>query len=314
MPRLVLTAPLLLFACAGATAEGPPPDAMGGPKTTRNGDTTISFSQGVVQPPPAGTSVDLSTYEVRADEADRFVHCPPSGDLGQGWIPAIPEWKPPAAASGEPAPAPPAPEVQGQLPLTRTEKALEDTRATFRDCYHRGLVHDPTQEGHAAIVLRLDASGKVARAEAYGACGIQTEVVRCMRDAGARLHFAPPAPGDETVVLPVAFAPRAGEARYHAQSDAYTAAAYLAFEDVRGKLHACEASARSGGRRIDAFATFTMEIDREGRVGAINVDPYGGEQTILSCAAESVQQHLKLPAPSGGRATVVARLTFNPRR
>jgi hypothetical protein len=310
--RFVVSIAGLFIGCAGASAEGPPPEAA--VRTTRNGDTTISFSQGVVRPPAPGTSVDLSSFEVRADEADRFVHCPPAGDLGQGWIPPIPAWTPPATSSAQDAPAPQAPpEMQGQLPLTRTEKALQDTRSAFRDCYHRGLVHDPTQDGHVAVVLRLDRDGKVARAETYGACGLQPEVLRCMREVGSRLRFAPPAAGDETVVLPVVFAPRAGSPHFLQSNDGYTAAAFLAFEALRSELHACEASARRSGRRIDAFGTFTIEIDPHGRVTTINVDPYGGEQSILNCAAETVQK-LQLPPPQGGRATLVARLMFNPRR
>jgi hypothetical protein len=202
--------------------------------------------------------------------------------------------------------------MRGQLPLTRTEKALEDTRNTFRDCFHRGLVHDPMQEGHTAVVLRLDHDGKVARSETYGACGLQTEVLRCMRDAGARLRFAPPAPGDETVVLPVAFAPRAGGPHFEQSNGGYTAAMFLAFENLRPELHACETNARGAGRRMDAFGTFTLELDPRGRVTYINIDPYGGEQTTLSCTAEVVQ-HLQFPPPQGGRATLIVRVTYNPR-
>lgn len=300
---------VLLAACAGATPQ-PTTEAQG--HTYMVGDTAITFSQGAAKAPPPGTSVDTSDLEIRADGIDRFVSCPPSGELGQGWIPKVPDWTPPA---GPAAPAaPPAPrEVEGKLPLTATEKALEDTRLPFRDCYHRGLLRDPTQDGHVAIVLRLDRAGSVARAETHGACELQADVVRCMRDVAARLKFSPPAQGDETLVLPVVYAPRAGDPRHTAAGDAYTASAFLAVEALRPALHACEESGRSRGKRIDAFGTFTMEIDARGRVASVNVDPFGGEQSLLECAAETIQSKLELPPPAGGRATAIVRLTFNPR-
>lgn len=293
---------VLLFvtgvACGGASSES------AGPKDGHE-----------VPPPTPGTSIDIAELEIRADGLDRFAHCPPSGDLGQGWIPKIPDWTPPAASGLEvpqdQQPQQP-PEMQGQLPLTRTEKALEDTRNRFRDCYHMGLVHDPTQDGHVAVVLRLDQAGKVSKVESYGACELQHEVIRCLHDVAGKLRFAPPAKGDETVVLPVVFAPRAGRPHFEASSDSYAAQAFLAVEALRPALHGCEQQARTANRRIDAFATFTMEVDARGKITYVNVDPYGGEQTILSCAADVVQQ-LELPPPPGGRATLVTRFTFNPR-
>ena len=301
-------------ACGGATAETTGPETPT-KHTTKVGDTDIEWSQGEVQPRAPGTSIDVSDLEIRFDGMDRFSSCPPSGDLGQGWIPPIAEWTAPAASSTDPPPGDPppqGPDPEGKLPLTRTEKAIEDTRNRFRDCYHMGLVHDPTQDGHVAMVLRLDRGGKVVKVETYGACELQPEVLRCMRDVSMKLRFAPPAQGDETVTLPVVFAPRAGRPHFSQANDGYTAAAFLAVEALRPRLHQCEEQARSSNRRMDAFATFTMMIDARGQVTYIHIDPWGGEQTILSCAAEVIQQ-VALPPPPGGRATLVSRISFNPR-
>jgi hypothetical protein len=43
------------------------------------------------------TGVQLATLEIRADQIDRFEHCPPPGEIGQAWIPPLPEWHPPTA-------------------------------------------------------------------------------------------------------------------------------------------------------------------------------------------------------------------------
>src|SRR5260221_1804233 len=135
----------LVAACGGSNPETPGPENAQ-THTSKVGDTEISWSQGEAPPRAPGTSIDVSTLEIRADSIDRFSACPPSGDLGQGWIPAIGSWTAPAPAQGDPQPepTPQTPDMQGQLPLTRTEKAIEDTRNRFRDCYHMGLVHDPT--------------------------------------------------------------------------------------------------------------------------------------------------------------------------
>lgn len=299
-----------LAACAGAN---PAVTVEGKGRSAVVGDTAITFSHGTAKPPSLGTSVDTSQLEIRADGVDRFVVCPPSGALGQGWIPKVPDWTPPPASGSEPPPPPRAPRpAGGPLPLTPTEKALEDTRLAFRDCYHRGLLRDPTQDGHVALVLRIDHGGKVARVESYGACELQADVVRCMRHVAGRLAFPPPAPGEETLVLPVVYAPRAGDPHQSLAGDAYTASAFLAVEALRPALHACEQAARDGGKRVDAFGTFTVEIDAKGRPTAVNVDPYGGEQSLLECAAEAVQSQLALEPPVGGRAVATVRVTFNP--
>ena len=43
------------------------------------------------------TGVELAALEIRHDQVDRFEHCPPAGEIGQDWLPAMPEWHPPAA-------------------------------------------------------------------------------------------------------------------------------------------------------------------------------------------------------------------------
>src|SRR5258708_5614749 len=75
---------VLAAACAGASTETPGAES---PRETKNGDTVIRWSQGEEKPFAPGSSIDTSDLEIRHDNIDRFAHCPPSGDLGQGWIP-----------------------------------------------------------------------------------------------------------------------------------------------------------------------------------------------------------------------------------
>lgn len=279
------------------------------------------------------TSVEIAEFEVSEFGADRFTHCPPPGELGQRWIPDVPAWKPSAA----PAPTdkrdaasrsdsgatsfafkegdiPPAgtngPTVQGAN--ARAERVIEVSRQAFRHCYNRGKLYDPTQDGHVAIVVRIAKDGRVAKSEAYGACDLSTEVIRCMMDTASELRFDAPQPGEETVTVPVVFHPTGGSNAVPKANGVYTAEAYLAVESGRPAFHACEERARKGGKSVVASATFALDLDAKGSIVHAHVDPWSGDQDLLKCAAEAMD-HLRFPAPPSGQGHVLVRLAFNPR-
>jgi hypothetical protein len=273
-------------------------------------------------PPPeraAVTSVEVAELEISHDGVDRFTSCPPGGELGQDWIPRVPPWSlPPRSADAQPLapvdPLPPAePPPDGGARRTPTEKAVTDTFAAFRHCHERALRHDPTQNGHAAIVLRVGAEGRVVAAETYGACELSHEAVACMTGAAAKLRFEPPAGGTATITIPAVFAARGGHASAPpSPNDAYTASAYLTVEGARADLHACDAAARRSGQDLAASATFLLDLDGEGRVVHVHVDPWQGNQELLGCAAHTVER-LVFARPPAGRGSVLARVSFNPR-
>jgi hypothetical protein len=259
-----------------------------------------------------GTSIEVADLEINGDGIDRFAACPPPGDLGQEWYPAVADWSPPPGSPQPENSGTPQPQSTEQLGRTPTERAVEDTRAQFRSCYHRGLVHDPTQFGHVAVVLRVGPNGRVLKTESWGACELQHDVIACMRDVGKAYRFDPPAGGKDTVIIPVVFQPRNGAGAMSTQNDAYTAQAYVNLESMRPQLHECETRARQSGKDVEAWAVFDMAIDKNGQVTSANIDPYHGDQEILACAAE-VMQKMRLPPPDGGKGKLLARITFNPR-
>lgn len=255
-------------------------------------------------------SVEMADFEVNSDGIDRFASCPPAGELGQAWMPPLPEWTPTPVKTDDAGVSAPtiAPDISGRTP---TERAIEDTRASFRSCYHRGLVFDPTQNGHVGIVVRVGPDGRVQKVESYAACEIAKESVACMRDVAKALRFPPPRDGADTLVLPVVFAGRSGMASMASTSDAYTAGAYVALEEVRPELHACLDQAKQEGKSLEAWGHFDLTVDANGHVQAANIDPWGGDQDLLSCAA-TVMDKIKFPPP-GGTAKVLLRVRFNPR-
>jgi hypothetical protein len=187
---------------------------------------------------------------------------------------------------------------------TPTERAIADTHETFRACWRHSLIYDPTQNGHAAIVLRVGSDGRVARVESYGACDLSSEAVEC---------FRPPAGGSDTITIPAVFT--SSENFQHASprpTDVYAASAYVAVEGLRPALHACESSARSSGRPVVASATFALDVDSRGKVTHSNLDPWSGDKNLLVCAAAAFEAGA-FPPPPGGHATILARIAFNPR-
>jgi hypothetical protein len=261
--------------------------------------------------PPAA---DVPELEIRSSGVDRFTTCPPPGDLGQHWIPPLPPWTPPAITTDAGAPVIDQDFVARTKDRTATEIAIEATHRDFRSCYRKGLVRHPTQDGRVAIVLRIGPDGRVAKVESYAACELDPESISCMYGVAQRLRFPPPANGSETVTIPATFTSRDGVRRtVPTFNDSYTAAAYVTLETARPALHQCEEQARREGRPLEATGTFTMSIDPEGRVTKAHVDPWKGDQVILTCAARALEG-IKFTPPAGGKGTVIARLNFNPRQ
>jgi hypothetical protein len=269
------------------------------------------------RPPTA----DVAELEIRGNGVDRFVTCPPPGELGQRWVPPLPPWTPPPSAPPAPdagvspdAPPTDANYIRRTADRTPTEQAVEATLRDFRHCFRRGLVHDPAQEGRVAIVLRVGPDGRVANVEEYAACELLPEAIACMKSSAARLRFTPPASGSDAITIPAVFTSRDGVSRTTPTSDdAYTAGAFVTIETARPGLHACEEQARRSLRPVQASGTFTLDIRPDGGVTRAHVDPWTGDQGLLACAAKELEK-LRFAAPPSGAGTVVARLNFNPRQ
>jgi hypothetical protein len=135
-----------------------------------------------------------------------------------------------------------------------------------------------------------------------------------MKAVASRLRFPPPAGGSDTVIIPAVFTSRDGVRRSSGTiNDSYTARAYIVVESARPGLHACEQQARRDLRPLQATATFTLSLGKDGQVMRAHVDPWTGEQSILACAAQELEK-LRFPPPPSGVGTVIARLNFNPRQ
>jgi hypothetical protein len=287
---------LAIFACGGSNSESTGPV--------------------IAEPPRVGTSVEVAELEIAASGLDRFVACPPPGELGQGWIPAIPPWTAPPAPASKDAPRDPEPALP-PLPddgRTETERAIADTYRSFRGCYRQGLVRTSHQDGHAAIVLRVGGDGRVVAVEHYGACDLSTEVIGCLRAAGQKLRFRPPAKGSDTITIPAAFTPSHSrmEHEHPSPNASYAASAFITVENARPDFHACETSARRAGKPVEASASFALDVGPDGRVAHTHVDNFLGDTDLLTCAA-NVFGKLTFSPPPGGRGNVLARIAFNPR-
>ncbi len=272
------------------------------------------------------TTVELAAFEVRDDKIDRFEHCPPAGEIGQDWLPPVPEWHPPAASASAAVPesaveasdpnatpqaaddtvVAPMPASQAQL----TEQAGTQSRTALRHCYNRGLIIDPTQDGHVGLVLHVDRAGHVVSVETWGACDLAPDALVCMRDVAMHVRLPPPAAGYATVTVPAVFTQDRPTGR--AANDAYAAAAYVAVETVRPRLHACEDAAKRAGESVFASAVMSVDVDSKGKGVHIAVDQWKGGHELLACSAE-VLRDAPFPAPPAGSGKIVVPIVFNPR-
>ncbi|HEY8075071.1 MAG TPA: AgmX/PglI C-terminal domain-containing protein [Labilithrix sp.] len=271
-------------------------------------------SQTPVDPNHRPPSAEIGELEIRASGLDRFTTCPPPGELGQNWIPTPFPWTPPPRDPNAPPPEIDQDFISRQQGRTNTEAAQDATHRDFRACYRRGLVHDPTQDGRLAVVLRVGPDGHVVKVEVYGACEIQPDSIACMEAAAARLRFPPPPSGSDTITIPATFTNREG-ARHvpSTYDDTYTASSYVTIESGRPAYHACEEQARKDLRPVQATATFTLDVAGDGHVLHTHIDPWTGDQPLLVCAARALERLVFAPPP-GGKGTVIARLNFNPRQ
>jgi len=255
--------------------------------------------------------LEVPALEIYASGIDRFSRCPPAGNLGQAWIPASVTDAPHDSAV--------------------TEHAIEQTLKPFRSCYTKGSLHHLAADGRAAIVVRVGPDGKKTSIENYATCGLPIEVVDCMVAEVSQLPVEPPSSGIRTVVIPAVFAPRNGyEAALGTAHDAYAAAAHVTLEDARPGFHACEraagrepqvgvgggiggggASASKGGS-VQAQGVFTLQVDAQGRVVNLQVEPWSGPNELKACVSAVVGKLVFPSAPEGG-ARILARIAFNPR-
>ena len=245
----------------------------------------------------------MSALEIYRDGVDRFARCPPSGDLGQAWIPARF-----ADAPHDPA---------------LTEKAIEQTLKPFRACYNQGTLH---QEGYgrAALVLHLDEKGHVSSVENTATCGLPIPVIDCMFREAEKLVLAPK-PGDatRTVVIPSVFAPRDGYPSVSpTPQDAYLASVHLALEDARPDLHDCNDKAPAQRNLVNrwrpnviAQGVFALDVNAQGRVVRWSAEPWDGSPALRSCVGGALQKVAfppRNPADGAPGARILARIAFNP--
>ena len=192
-------------------------------------------------------------------------------------------------------------------------RCVDATHKELRSCFRQSLVRHPGEDGRVAIVIRIGPDGRVAQVESYAACELAPEAISCMYGVARRLHF-PPTPAGETVTLPATYTSRDGARRTAATgNDAFTAAAYVTIETARPALHACEAAARKGGGAAEATATFSLTVNVAGRVTKVDPGAERGDPELIRCASHALET-LRFPIPNADRATVRARLNFNPRQ
>jgi len=110
------------------------------------------------------------------------------------------------------------------------------------------------------MVLRVGADGRVVEVEAWGACELPPDAIRCMKGVAGGLRFERPPEGYDPVIIPAYYGIPSAARRAPSPNAAYTAAAFATVERTRPQLHACEKAAHGLTGDPMAQATFAITV------------------------------------------------------
>lgn len=172
-------------------------------------------------------------------------------------------------------------------------KALSDLEPTLRACL-------PAQapEGKLIATVEIGKDGIASSVGPLRICGVPWDVASCIQAKMTGADF-----GGTTarrVQIPMTFAPSATN-----EPPRFVAAAMLALEGSLRDLHACLSTAQAKTPNARAGASFHLDVDLTGKIIGTNLDPWQGNQDLLTCAAGTVG---KLNFATQGTAVVKVEL------
>ena len=192
----------------------------------------------------------LPDLEVRGDGSDRFASC--IGKFGAD-----------EATAGDETPA--------------LSKALDAMQPVLGKC----VTKDPPP-GKLMVDVDVAADGK-GKAGTMHMCGTPWELATCMQQ---KLHDADY--GIKTprgVTVPIDFgAPTAPP------PNKFVGGAMTALQSSLKDLHACLATAQAKEKGTHASASFHLDVDLTGKIIGTDLNPFEGNQDLLTCAATVISK------------------------
>jgi pSer/pThr/pTyr-binding forkhead associated (FHA) protein len=99
------------------------------------------------------------------------------------------------------------PSVGGTLPSSTIQRIVRQSYGSFRMCYMKGLVSNPSLAGRVSVAFVISRSGAVSNAQNAGSDLSDSSVTSCVVNAFRGLSFPAPEDGIVTVTYPISFSP-----------------------------------------------------------------------------------------------------------
>ena len=172
-------------------------------------------------------------------------------------------------------------------------KALSDLEPTLRACL-------PAQvpEGRLIATVEIGKDGVASSVGPLRICGVPWDVASCIQAKMTGADFGGTAA--RRVQIPMTFAPSGAK-----EPPRFVAAAMMALEGSLRDLHACLSTAQAKTPNASASASLHLDVDLTGKIIGTNLDPWRGNQDLLTCAAGTVG---KLNFATQGTAVVKVEL------
>lgn len=192
----------------------------------------------------------LPDLEVRGDGSDRFASC-------------VGKFGPDDATAGDETAA--------------LGKALDGMQATLGKC----VTKDPPA-GKLLVDVDVAADGK-GKAGLMHMCGTPWELATCMQQ---KLHD-----GDYGIKTPrVVTVPIDFNAPTAATPNKFVLGAMTALQSSLKDLHACLSTAQAKEKGTHASASFHLDVDLTGKIIGTDLNPFEGNQDLLTCAATVISK------------------------
>ena len=172
-------------------------------------------------------------------------------------------------------------------------KALADLEPTLRSC-----LPGQVPPGKLVATVEIGKDGVASSVAPLRICGVPWDVAICIQTKMTGAAF-----GGTTarrVQIPMTFAPSAPD-----EPPRFVAAAMVALQGALRDLHACLSTVQAKTPNASASASFHLDVDLTGKVIGTNLDPWQGNQELLTCAAGTLG---KLNFATQGTAVVKVEL------
>ena len=155
-------------------------------------------------------------------------------------------------------------------------RALSDLEPALRTC-----IPAQVPEGKVVATVEIGKDGIARSVGPLRICGVPWEVATCIQAKMTGASFGGTVA--RRVQIPMTFAEPAWT-----ETPRFLSAAMVALQGSLRDLHACLSTVLAKRPNANASATLHLDVDLTGKIFGTNLDPWHGNQDLLTCAAGTV--------------------------